>query len=483
MPTLSLRSLAGFRPAAIAAFVLLTFQTISWAEKPARPNFVFVLVDDLGWTDAGCCGSTFYETPAIDRLARQGMRFTDAYAACCVCSPTRASILTGKYPARLHVTDWIAGHVRPHAKLLAPDWTMYLPHEEVSLATALKSAGYATAAIGKWHLGGEAYRPETHGFDMNFGGDHRGQPPTYFSPYKIPSIADGPSGEYLTDRLTDQAERFMETNRDRPFFLYLAHYAVHTPLMAKKEIIEKYQAKARPDAAQKNTTYAAMIDSVDQSVDRVTRKLDELGIAERTVVIYTSDNGGLISSTSNVPLRAGKGSPWEGGTRVPLIVRWPGHVAAGTTCRTPVISVDHYPTLLELASVAGDPKHNAKVDGQSIVPLLEQKGTLARDAIFWHYPHYHPGGATPYGAVRQGDFKLIEFYEDRRVELYNLKDDLGEKTELSAKMPEKARELQTALADWRAKVGAQMPTPNPKYDASLDRPRAKKQGKRPTQEP
>jgi arylsulfatase A-like enzyme len=438
------------------------------ATAAPKPNFVFILIDDLGWTDAGCYGSTFYETPNIDRLAKQGMRFSDGYAACCVCSPTRASILAGKYPARLHLTDWIAGSQRPFAKLAIPDWTMYLKHEEVTLAEALKPAGYATAAMGKWHLGGEEFRPETQGFDLNFGGDHRGAPPSYFWPYQIPIITSGQSGEYLTDRITDEAEKFLAAHREKPFFLYLPHYAVHNPLMAKKDLIEKYRAKVKPDQAQNNPTYAAMIDSVDQSVGRVMKKLDELGIAQRTVVFFMSDNGGLIPNTSNAPLRAGKGSPWEGGTREPMIVRWPGVVAPGSVCGAPVTSVDFYPTILEMAGVPGEAAHNANVDGESLVPLLKQTGRQRRDAIFWHYPHYHPGGATPYGSVRQGDFKLIEFYEDNHVELYNLKDDIGEKVELSAKMPQQAQQLRKLLGDWRKQVGAQMPTPNPNYDPARD---------------
>jgi len=461
-------------------------------ESKGRLNFVFILIDDLGWTDVGCFGSTFYETPNIDRLAKQGMRFTDAYAACCVCSPTRASILTGKYPARLHLTDWIAGHRRPFAKLAIPDWTMYLPHEEVTIAAALKAAGYATASIGKWHLGGPEYRPETHGFDLNFGGDHRGQPPSYFWPYQIPGVGGGGTGEYLTDRLTDEAEQFLAANRDKPFFLYFAHYAVHTPIQAKQELIEKYRRKVTPEMADKrpaqnNPAYAGMIESVDESIGRVLKKLDELGIADQTVVFFMSDNGGLIPVTSNAPLRAGKGSPWEGGTREPLIVCWPGVVKAGSVCNTPVSSVDFYPTILEMAGVKGDKKHNAKVDGVSLVPLLKQAGPLRRNAIFWHYPHYHPGGARPYGAVRQGDFKLIEFYEDNHVELYNLKDDIGEKNNLAEKVPKKVEQLRKLLGDWRKRVDAQMPTPNPNYSAAKDslgkpKPMKKEKAKEPEEE-
>ncbi|MBM4020548.1 MAG: sulfatase [Planctomycetes bacterium] len=448
------------------------------AASGQRLNFVFFLIDDMGWMDLACQGSRFYETPSIDRLAAQGMRFTNAYAACPVCSPTRAAVMTGRYPARLHVTDWIAGHVRPYAKLRIPDWTKFLPLEEITIAEALKAAGYASASIGKWHLGGEEYWPEKQGFDVNVAGTHMGSPPTYFSPYKIPTIEPGPDGEYLTDRLADEACAFIEKNRDRPFFLYLPHYAVHTPLMAKKELAEKYQARVRPDCPQKNATYAAMIQSVDECVGKVCAKLDALGLADRTVVFFTSDNGGLVSSTSNAPLRAGKGTLYEGGIREPLIVRWPGVVRPGSTSGEIVTSTDYFPTILEMAGA--QPPAGRELDGVSIVPALRQTGRPARDAVYWHYPHYHPGGATPGGALRAGDWKLIEFFEDNHVELYNLKDDLGETKDLAPAMPDRAADLRRKLAAWRERMGAQMPAPNPDYDpakagqgAQGPRPKAK----------
>jgi arylsulfatase A-like enzyme len=457
---------------------LLTSRS-SWAAQTndRKINFVFILIDDMGWTDVACYGSKFYETPNIDRLCGQGVKFTNAYAACTVCSPTRASILTGKYPARLHITDWIEGHKRPYARLQVPDWTMYLPLEEVTLAEALKPLGYVSASIGKWHLGKEPYYPEKQGFDLNFGGTDKGQPPSYFYPYKIPNIQTGEPGEYLSDRLTTEAENFMEANKDRPFLLYLPHFAVHTPLQARQNMIARYKAKVKPGQAQRNATYAAMVESVDESVGRIMKKMDDLQIADRTVVFFMSDNGGLIGSTSNLPLRAGKGSAYEGGVREPMIVRWPGVAKPGSVCDEPVISVDFYPTILEMAGVKPDPKQI--VDGVSLVPLLEGTGRLDRNAIFWHYPHYHPGGATPYGAVRQGDFRLVEFYEDNRVELYNLRDDIGEKNDLTTKMPEKAAEMRKLLADWRRSVGVQMPTPNPDYDPAKDgfNPRKKDQKK------
>ena len=441
----------------------------------ARPNIVFILVDDLGWTDLHCFGSKFYETPNIDRLCAQGMKFTDAYSACTVCSPTRASILTGRYPARLHITDWIAGHERPFAKLRIPDWQKHLPLETMNMARALKSAGYATESIGKWHLGGPEFWPDKQGFDLNIAGCDKGQPPSYFSPYRIPTLTDGPEGEFLSDRLTAEAVKFISDNKERPFFLYLPHYAVHTPLMAKPGVVAKYKAKADPSAPQHNATYAGLIESVDDSVGVLLRTLDELKLTGNTLIIFTSDNGGLMLPlrepvTCNAPLRAGKGSAYEGGVRVPLIVKWPGVTRPGSVCRTPVISADYFPTLLEAAASRND----ATVDGESIVPLLKQSGPLRRDAIYWHYPHYHPGGATPYSAVREGDWRLVEFLEDNRVELYNLKDDLSEATDLSAKQPDKAAALRRKLHEWRERVGAQMPSPNPNADAAKDKPPARK---------
>jgi arylsulfatase A-like enzyme len=441
--------------------------TSGLAAEAKRPNIVFILVDDLGWADVGCFGSKFYETPNIDRLATQGMRFTDAYAACAVCSPTRASIMTGKYPARLHLTDWIPGEPnRPAHALRSPEWRKYLPLEEVTIAKALKPAGYICASIGKWHLGGPKYYPEHQGFDLNIAGCDIGRPATYFWPYEggtqtVPGLqVGGRKGEYLTDRLTDAAERFIEQNKDRPFFLYFAHYAVHVPLQAKPAVVAKYKAKA-PPGGQTNAVYAAMVESVDDSVGRILRKLEELGIAANTVVVFMSDNGGLWpESTSNAPLRAGKGYPYEGGVREPLIIRWPGTTQPGATCSVPVSSIDFFPTLLKIAGV----KAPGPVDGLSLVPLLKQTGVPEREALFWHYPHYWGGNRVqPFGAVRAGDWKLIEFYETMAVELYNLKDDPGETRDLSKEKPEKAVELRERLHHWRQSLDAQMPTPNPDF--------------------
>jgi len=455
-----------YRAVLAALTALLLAVAGAQAAHASRPNFVVILLDDLGWTDFGCMGSTFYETPNIDRLAAQGMKFSQAYAACNVCSPTRASLLTGKYPARLHITDFIPGRPRPHAKLTMPDWTKHLPLEEWTLAEALRESGYATASIGKWHLGDAEFFPDKQGFDRAIGGTESGAAPSYFSPYRISTLPDGEPGEYLTDRESLEAIRFNETNKDLPFFLYLAHHAVHTPIQARKELIEKYRRKVVPGATHTHATYAAMIESVDQSVGRVLAKLDELHLAERTIVILTSDNGGLLAFTKNTPLRVGKGSAYEGGVRVPLIIRAPGIVAPGSACDMPVITCDFYPTILALAGVSPKPKQI--VDGESLEPLLRQTGALRRDAIYWHYPHYHGQGATPYGAIRSGDWRLIEFYDPGRLELYNVKQDIGESTNVARSHPEIAETLKRKLADWRREVGAQMPSPNPNYDAEKD---------------
>ncbi len=425
-----------------------------------RPNFIFILADDLGATDLGCTGSRFHETPHLDRLAARGMRFAQAYAACTVCSPSRASFLTGKVPARLRITDWIPGHARPNAKLRVPDWTQRLPHEEATIAEILKEAGYVTASIGKWHLGGAAFYPEKQGFDRAVAGTDRGQPPSYFAPWKIPTLPEGEKGEYVTDRLTHEALKFIEESREKPFFLYLPHFAVHTPLQGKPALVEKYKAKAKPDLPQRNPAYAAMLESLDEGVGRIVAKLDELKLSEKSVVVFTSDNGGLVlrDITSNVPLRAGKGSAYEGGVRVPAIVSWPGRIAAGTVCDTPAITPDWFATFVELAGLP-----SREVDGVSLAPLLLGKGPIAPRPLFWHDPHYHPGGATPYSAVRDGDWRLVEFFEDGRAELYHLKDDVGEKTDLASAKPEKAAELRKKLEEWRDSVGAQRPSPNPGF--------------------
>lgn len=443
---------------------LLMNRTALTSDASSKPlNIVLILVDDLGWTDVGCYGSAFYETPNIDRLAQGGIRFTNGYAACTVCSPTRASIMTGTYPARLHITDWIPGHNRPFAKLRVPWIKNELPLDEVTIAERLKAAGYMTAHMGKWHLGGDPHYPDKHGFDLNIGGDHRGQPPSYFSPYKIPVLEDGPEGEYLPDRLGKEACSFIAANKEKPFFLYLPFYAVHTPIQAKKDLTQRYQAKIESGQLQNNAKYAAMIHSVDEAVGNILNQLDSLGLTDHTVIFFTGDNGGLIPITDNSPLRAGKGSEFEGGVRVPFIVRWPGVIQPGSICHEPVMSIDFFPTILDMVGLKEDVTH--PVDGESIVPLLKYpQSSLQRNALYWHYPHYHPGGAVPYSAIREGDYKLIEYLEDRSVKLYNVKEDISESTDLSNRMPEKAADLRRKLADWRQSVNAQLPWPNPDYD-------------------
>lgn len=436
------------------------------------PNFVVIVIDDFGWADLGCYGSSFYRTPHIDQLAGRGIRFTDGYAACPVCSPTRASLLTGRYPARLHLTDWLPGRAdRPSQKLLRPVILQHLPLEEVTLAEALKPAGYISASIGKWHLGGPGYLPEQQGFDLNRGGTETGSPPGGYFKFKTPTLSAPDDHEYLTDRLTDEALAFLTQNREQPFFLYLAHYAVHIPLQAKPELVGPYRQSAREAEPQHNAIYAAMIQSVDESVGRVVQKLEELELSARTYVIFTSDNGGLsvkegpnTPSTSNAPLRAGKGYLYEGGIRVPWIITGPRVARPGRACHVPICSVDLFPTLLELAGV--DLPKDYEMDGVSLVPLLRETGTPAREALFWHYPHYSNQGVQPAGAVRAGDLKLIEFYEDEHTELYNLKTDMGEAHDLAATQPAIATRLRQQLAAWRASVSAQMPTPNPAYRAS-----------------
>lgn len=449
-----------------------------------RPNFVVFLIDDLGWTDLGCYGSDLYQTPAIDQLARDGLRFTNAYAACTVCSPTRAALMTGKYPARLRVTDWIPGHVHPYAKLRVPNWTMRLEHRHTTVAEALKAAGYKTAHVGKWHLmppsGPDmwSYDPTHHGFDINIGGNQWGSPGSYFHPYARPDGSQrveplppgGQAGEYLTDRLTDEAIRILREWKTGPFFLYFAHYAVHTPLQAKKPDIDRFQGLIWPTMRHKNPTYAAMIWSVDQSVGRIRRVLEELGLADQTVIIFTSDNGGLNrrgsgDPTDNAPLREGKGTAYEGGVRVPTIISWPGVTARNATSDVPIITMDLYPTILELAGVPLPNKDKAEIDGLSLVPILKDpKAQLSREALYWHYPHYHTMGATPYSAIRAGDWRLIEFFEDGHAELYNLRQDIGETRDLSHQYPDKVKELRSKLQAWRKAVGAQLPTPNPQHD-------------------
>ncbi len=444
------------------------------ARRP--PNVVFLLADDLGWTDLGCFGSDLYETPHIDRLAAGAMKFTDAYSACTVCSPTRASIMTGMYPARLHLTDFIAGQNRPYARMRIPDWTKFLEHKYVTLAEALHSAGYATAQVGKWHLNrpGAAggYAPIDHGFDRQV--DKPAGTTGYFLKEGSPA-AEAAGSTYLTDYLTHEAVQTIEEWQDRPFFLYFAYHVPHTPIEGRADLVEHFRGKVREDALHRNPEYAAMVASLDQSVGRVLDTLERLGLDDNTLVIFTSDNGGLTQRygvhdnfTENIALRRGKGSAYEGGVRVPAIVRWPGVTQPGQVCDEPVMTIDYYPTILEVSGAAGDAPHNAGIDGRSLVPLLRDPSASIDRQLYWHYPHYHAGGDSPYSAVRAGSWRLIEFHEDDSIRLYNLADDLGETTDLAEKQPDVARRLRADLHAWRDEVNAQLPTPNPDYDPARE---------------
>ena len=467
-----------------------------------RPNILIFYIDDLGWKDLACYGSDFYETPHLDQLAREGMRFTDAYATCPVCSPSRASLLTGKYPARLGVTDWIdwGGGTHPaKGRLIDVPYIKQLPAGECTLAHALRAAGYATWHVGKWHLGGEGSLPEDHGFDLNIGGTHYGMPPGrgYFSPWSIPGLeqADVPENIYLTDYLTDRAIDCIRQADDQPFFLNFWHYAVHTPIHAKPEDIARFKRKAellgldKQEALiegepfptehkkqqrvtrriiQSNPVYAAMIWNLDQNIGRVLAALDETGRRDNTLVLFSSDNGGLAtaegSPTCNAPLAEGKGWMYEGGTREPLLVRLPGIIPAGSLCTVPVSTADFYPTILDLAGLPLRPEQHC--DGVSLRPLLEDQTTaIERDAIFWHYPHYGNQGGTPGSSVRLGDYKLIEFFEDGRLELYNLREDPGEKNNLAVKRPKERDLLHQRLKAWREEVEAKIPQANPDWQS------------------
>lgn len=457
------------------------------SKKPAkRPNFVFILVDDLGWTDLGCFGSSFYETPNIDRLASEAMRFTNAYAACPVCSPTRASIMAGKYPARMDTTDFFGapqpGHPRNKNKPVLPAaYVDRLPLEEVTIAESLSQAGYSTFFAGKWHLGPtEDFWPENQGFDINKGGGKRGspyKPGRYFVPYGNPRLEDGPKGEHLPDRLANETVKFIRDNKDKPFLAYLSFYSVHTPLMSRADLKQKYtekknnlQLKAKwgkegqrkVRLVQEHAVYAGMIDAMDRACGKVLDALRDLGLDDNTVVIFMSDNGGLSTSeghpTSNLPLRAGKGWLYEGGIREPMMIKWPSVTKAGSICAEPVTSTDFYPTMLEMAGLQQLPQQH--VDGISLAPLLRGGKSLGRKAIYWHYPHYGNQGGFPGGAVRMGDYKLIENYTNDSIELYNLKKDIGEKNNLAEKLPKKTEQLKAMLEKWRNDVDAKMPAPN-----------------------
>ncbi|MEM8955043.1 MAG: sulfatase [Verrucomicrobiota bacterium] len=495
------------------------------------PNVVFFLVDDLGWSDVACFGSPFYDTPHIDQLAADGVRFTDAYAACHVCSPTRASILTGKYPATLNLTDWLPGRRNfPFQKLNNAVINQHLPFEEITIAEVLKEKGYNTAIFGKWHLGKPPSNPAAHGFDThvpNVPSNWR----TFHAPFGMKDL-ESKEGDYLTDRVTDEALAWIDQNQNDPFFLYMSHFAVHDPIQGRKDLVDKYTAKLKetripntpdfilepnPDhpnnpspeelaklidtepfarhkvlpkgtikirQKQDNIEFAAMVESVDQSLGRILEKLSDLGLEENTVVIFFSDNGGMAAmnvgnparilpedaidtayATSSLPLRGAKGWLYEGGIRVPLIIKWPGHGDAGTECNTPVSSVDFFPTILDMIGSADD--INADLEGVSLTSLV-QGDPIDDRAIYWHFPHYsNHGMQSPAGAIREGKYKLIEYFENGTLQLFDLENDIGEQNDLSQAEPAKAKALQKKLHQWRKTVGAQMMEPNPEYDPAL----------------
>ena len=463
-----LRTTAGLAAASIVAPA---------AEPPRPPNIVLFLVDDLGWMDLGCQGSSFYETPRTDRLAKQGMRFTDAYSACPVCSPSRAALMTGKYPGSVgftgHITAILRHRYKKHGRVIPPDDYMVLRHRETTLAEAIKPAGYVSASMGKWHLGSKDYWPERQGFDLNVAGYDHGSPPTHFYPYKapdkewnseIPTLEGGEPGEYLTDRLTDEAVRFIEDNSEKPFFLYLTHYAVHTPLEAPAEVIRKYERKLGQDDSQFSAPYAAMIEKVDDSLGAVIDTIERLGLREDTVIIFTSDNGGTQFATRNTPLREGKGYLYEGGIRVPVIVSWPGHIEPGSTSEVPITGADLYPTIVEFS---GDEARSGETDGLSLVPLLERVGELPERDLYWYYPHYSPQAKQPGAAIRSGRYKLISHYDPPRTELFDLENDIGESKDLAAQEPKKTAELKAKLESWIEQTVSIRHRLNPDYDADL----------------
>lgn len=518
----------------LRVLLILGYLLPAAAAAAEHPNVVFFLVDDLGWRDLGCYGSTFYDTPNIDQFAAESVRFTQAYATCHVCSPTRASIMTGKYPARLHLTDWLPGRREfPFQKLKNAEIHQYLPLEEITIAEALKQHGYRTAHIGKWHLGEDPHGPLAQGFDVQIPRWNKGWPKAgYHAPFQLDGLEDQP-GDYLTNRLTDEAEKFIETNKDEPFFLYLSHFAVHDPIQGREDLVRKYQDKlaqkqspcgpafvleGNPDdpqplssedlenrlkkpawsgfkvlpertvkikQQQDNVQFAAMVESVDESLGRIREKLKSLKLDDNTIVILFSDNGGMSAanfgnpnrrissdqldkafSTSNLPLRGAKGWLYEGGIREPLIIHWPQQGQQGTVCDVPVISTDFYPTILEMAGLSFQPEQH--VDGVSLVPLVKGAGNLDREAIFWHFPHYsNHGMQSPGGAIRAGDYKLLEYFENNSVQLFNLREDIGEQHDLSRSEPEKAAELRAMLQAWRESVSARKLEPNPNFQPAV----------------
>ena len=467
-------------------FLVLPLNSLAQNNKNIRPNFVFFLVDDLGYSDVGCYGSNYYKTPNIDKLAYEGVRFTNAYASGMVCSPSRASILTGKYPARLRITTAIPikGYARikngTGTPLMDADYTMNLPLEELTIAEVLKNNGYSTSSIGKWHVCKDSlFFPQNQGFDENIGGSGRGHSANYFYPYygkwrmaeghpwiEWNTVKGGKPGDYLTDRLTVDALNFIEKNKNKPFFLYLSHYAVHTPIQVKENTLLKYK-DAVPDKERGHIypKYAAMIESVDQSLGSIVKKLEQLNLTDNTIIIFTSENGGHGKWTSNYPFRGNKGNFYEGGIRVPLIFKWSKKIKSSQIIEDHVIGNDFYPTLLEMAEIPLIP--NQHIDGISLWSLLNAGKKIDRNELFWHFPNYigagHPDPARPSSVIRSGKWKLIENLENGEVELYDLKNDISEKNDISKKFQKKVVELKNKLNNWRIQVNAQMPLINENF--------------------
>jgi len=516
----------------------------STSQPPQKWNIIFFLADDLGWADVGYQGSSFYATPHIDSFAREGVRFSQAYAAGHVCSPTRASILTGQYPARLGLTDWLPGRKNfSFQKLQNAETVQHLPYDIKTLPQVLKDNGYATAIFGKWHLGEDSASTSRQGFDLHIPEWNKGWPNgTYFSPFNMKGLEGGVNGEYLTDRLTTEAMNWVEKNKHRPFFLYLAQFAVHDPIQGRGDLVVKYEKKKNtasevgytpfilegnpddpypisyealtallkdpshqgikifPDRTvkikqrQDNPQFAAMVESMDESFGKVMARLKQMELADNTIVIFFSDNGGMSAanfgnparkinqcdvdkafSTSNIPLRGGKGWFYEGGIREPLVIYWPNEGQHGIQSDIPMISTDFYATILDMLGIQKKPQGKNGIDGVSIVPILKRDQSvnekLKERALFWHFPHYSNHGAqSPDGAVRLGDYKLMEYYEDNAVQLFNIKKDPGEKNDLSKTEPEKVKQLRDLLHNWRKEVGAQMPVPNSKYNPAIKWP-------------
>ncbi|MEM7010618.1 MAG: sulfatase [Verrucomicrobiota bacterium] len=470
-------------------FLALLFVGSAAAEKP---NVLFILADDLGWRDLSIEGSEFYESPHIDRISKSGMRFTRGYAACQVCSPSRAAIMTGKAPARLKITDWIGAPEeegwKRNTKLLPPKYNRHLPHGDVSMAEAFKEAGYKTFFAGKWHLGGEGSYPEDHGFDINIGGHHRGSPPGgFFAPYTNPKMESGPDGESLPIRLGTETAKFIDENKDNQFFAFLSFYQVHAPIQTTEELWKKYQKKAEEMGltgeksrfivdrtspvrqVQDHPVYAGMIEQMDDGVGLALAALDRNGLTDNTIIVFTSDNGGVSAgdgkATSNLPLRGGKGRQWEGGIREPFYIAAPGVAEPGSTSAIPAIHMDFYPTLLDLAGLPALPKQH--VDGLSLAPVLRGESTEQRP-LFWHYPHYGNQGGEPSAIIQLDGWKLIHYYEDSRRELYDLGDDEGEQNDVAAANPERVESMAKQLTAWLEETEANMPYPNPNYNAEAD---------------